>query len=309
VARKIANLQDKISGGFAVLFHNFPRLRTFRRNMSTPAKALLIVFLCLGTLATAQGRQTKLSRSEIGLMVGGSYYIGDLNPMKHFKNTHLAAGLIYRFNIHSRLVWRSNFFYGTVEGSDEDASRDLIRNRNLSFESTIMELGSGVEFNYFPFQIGHDRYRGTAYLLAELALFRMNPTTEYNGDEVELQPLGTEGQGTSLSSKNNYSLTQLSVPLGVGARMSLGKRASVGVEYGIRFVFTDYLDDVGGYRYADPAVLAAENGPIAAELSNRSLDGSRYGRRGNPASRDWYSFFGATLTFRLGDPKSCFYGG
>jgi hypothetical protein len=280
---------------------NFPVLKLI---MNTPAKALLIVFLCLGSLANAQ-RQTKLSRSELGLMVGGSYYIGDLNPIKHFKNTHLAGGIIYRFNIHSRLVWRSNFFMGSVEGSDEDAKHDVIRNRNLSFQSKLYEIGSGVEFNYFPFQIGHSRYRGTAYLLAELALVHMNPTTEYNGDQVELQPLGTEGQGTSLSNKDNYSLNQLAIPLGVGARISIGRRASFGVEYGIRFLFTDYLDDVGSYRYTDPATLQAENGPIAAALSNRSLNGDRFGRRGNTASRDWYTFFGATLTFRLGDPKNC----
>jgi hypothetical protein len=265
---------------------------------------LLAIFLVAAGTLSAQ-RQTRLSRSELGLMVGGSYYVGDLNPIKHFKNTQLAGGIIYRFNIHSRLAWRSNFFMGSIEGSDEDAKQDVIRNRNLSFRSKIYEIGTGVEFNYFPFQIGHNRYRGTAYLLAELALFHMNPTTDYNGDEVELQPLGTEGQGTSLSKKDNYSLNQLSVPLGVGARMSIGKRASLGIEYGIRFVFTDYLDDVSSYRYADPATLQAENGPIAAALSNRSIDGDRYGRRGNPASRDWYTFCGLTLTFRLGDPKNC----
>lgn len=267
---------------------------------------LSLVFLC-GTVMAQ--RQTKWSRSELGVMVGGSYYIGDLNPMKHFKNTHLAGGLLYRFNIHSRLTFRANFNYGFVEGSDADAKRDLIRNRNLSFETELYELGSGIEFSYFPFQIGHDRYRGTAYLLAELALFHMNPTTDYNGEKVELQPLGTEGQGTSVSNRSNYSRTQLSVPLGIGFRLSLGERASIGGEYGIRFLFTDYLDDVGSYRYADPSVLQSENGPLAAALSNRSLDGSRYGRRGNPASRDWYTFFGLTLTFRLGNPSNCHFKG
>lgn len=268
-------------------------------------KQWLLAGLLLVSGVAAGQRQTKLSRSEIGLMLGGSYYIGDLNAMKHFKNTNLAGGILYRFNIHSRLSFRANFTYGSVEGYDSDASRDVLVNRNLSFQSELYELGSGIEFSYFPFQIGHDRYRGTAYLLAELALVHINPTTEYNGETIELQPLGTEGQGTSASDKSNYALNQLAVPLGIGFRVSLGKRASIGMEYGIRFLFTDYLDDVGGYRYADPAIIAAENGPIAAALSNRSLDGSRFGRRGNPASRDWYSFFGATLTFRLGDPSKC----
>jgi len=268
-------------------------------------KRFVAALLVIGGTASVFGqRSTWASESELGFMVGGSYYIGDLNQ-QHLKNTHLAGGILFRYNIHSRLTWRTNVTYGFIEGSDADAKRDIIKNRNLSFQSKLFEVGSGVEFTYLPFRIGQGTYKGTAYLLAEIAVVKINPTTDYNGDEVELQPLGTEGQGTSLSSKGNYSLAQLALPLGVGVRFSLGKNASLNFEYGIRFLFTDYLDDVGSYRYADQNVLLAENGPIAAELSNRSLDGSRFGRRGNPATRDWYSFFGAGLTFRLGRPGTC----
>ncbi len=275
--------------------------------MQRTKRFLVVLVLLLAIVPAHAQRATRWSRSELGILLGGMYYIGDLNQNKHFKHTNLSGGLLFRYNVHPRLAWRANFIYGTVEGYDSEANRDLLVNRNLSFHSKIFELGSGVEFNYFPFEMGHDRYKGTAYMFAELALFRMNPTTEYNDETVELQPLGTEGQGTSLSGKNPYSLTQLAIPLGVGFKCSLGKNASLGLEYGIRFLFTDYLDDVGSYRYVNPAELAAENGPLAAELSNRSLDGSRFGRRGNPATRDWYSFFGATLTFRLGRPSTCWH--
>lgn len=249
-------------------------------------------------------RQTNLSRSEIGFLVGGTYYIGDLNQ-KHFNRTKPALSLIYRFNLHSRLTLRVNALYGNIQATDADATKESIRNRNLSFQTDIYELGAGVEYNYFPFQIGHERYRGTAYILYELAVARINPKTNYNGNLVELQSLGTEGQGTSESNKANYSLTQISIPIGVGGRISIGKNLALNVEYGIRFLFTDYLDDVGGYRYVDPVVLTAENGPIAADLSNRSLDGNRAGRRGNPTSRDWYSFAGIGLSYRLGRPTNC----
>jgi hypothetical protein len=193
-----------------------------------------------------------------------------------------------------------------VEASDADSKLDLLKNRNLSFQSQIIELAGGVEFNYFPFQIGHDRYKGTAYLLAEIGIFRMNPKTEYNGDLIELQSLGTEGQGSSLSSKDNYSLTQVCVPLGVGCKFSLGKKASMSFEFGIRKTFTDYLDDVGSGSFVDPDALAAENGPLAAELSNRNLNGSRYGKRGTTATKDWYVFSGTMITFRLGKPNKCY---
>lgn len=267
-------------------------------------KRLLIILFILPTLVFAQ-KANHRSKSELGFLVGGSYYIGDLNQFKHFYNTQLSAGLVYRYNLHSRISFRGNFTYGKVKASDADASLDLLINRNLSFESQIFELAGGIELNYFPFQLGHDRYKGTAYILAEIGVFRMDPKTNYNGDMIALQSLGTEGQGSSLSSRGHYSLTQLSIPLGVGCKLSLGKRGSLSMEYVIRKTFTDYLDDVGSNSYVDVVELTTENGPLAADLSNRSLNGSRFGKRGTAATSDWYSFFGAMLTFRIGKPNIC----
>lgn len=249
-------------------------------------------------------RHNGWSRSEIGLMAGGSYYIGDLNQ-QHFKHTNLAAQLLYRYNINARLAYRLNFTYGKIEAYDSESKSAFNKNRNLSFQSDLFEFASGIEVTYFPFEIGNKRYKGTAYLLAELSLTRINPTTVYNGERIELQPLGTEGQGTELSDRSKYSRIQLGVPIAVGARVSVSKNVALNFEYGIRFLFTDYLDDVGGYRYADPALLAAANGPTATALSNRSLDGNRYGQRGNRASRDWYTFFGIGVMIRMGGKGSC----
>ncbi len=267
---------------------------------------LFVVFFMLlcGQLHAQQHNHR--SRSEMGVLMGGANYIGDLNSYNPVYNIQPAFGFIYRYNVHSRFCWRGSVLYGSVAAKDADAKEDLLINRNLSFQSEIYEVGGGIEFSYLPFQIGHDKYRGTAYLLAGLSLFHMNPTTEYNGEIIELQPLGTEGQGSSLNSESHYGLTQLSIPLGIGLKFSVGKRSTIGLEYGIRKTFTDYLDDVGSNGYVDVAALAEVNGPLTAALSNRKLDGSRFGKRGTTSTRDWYSFFGATLTFRLGKPNKCF---
>ena len=266
--------------------------------------SLSIFFAFIMSVAFGQ-KQTILSRSEIGLLLGGSYYIGDLNQYGHFKNTQPALSLLYRFNINHRVAWRVNLSYGSVRGTDSDARNNVIRNRNLNFSTNIFEAATGVEFNYFPFQFGHPRYNATAYLLAEIGVFAMNPVTSINGERIELQPLGTEGQGSELSSKGYYSKTQLTIPLGFGFKASIGPKVSIGVEYAIRKTFTDYIDDVGSNRYVNTVELVEANGPLAASLSNRSLDQSNYGKRGNSSTKDWYSFFGATITFRMGGPKRC----
>jgi hypothetical protein len=266
--------------------------------------SLSILFALIASVSFTQ-KQTVLSRSEIGVLLGGSYYIGDLNQYNHFKNTQPALSLLYRFNINHRVSLRVNLSYGNVRAADEEANNEVLKNRNLSFSSNIFEAATGVEFNYFPFQLGHPRYLATAYLLAEIGIFTMNPTANINGDEIELQPLGTEGQSSELSSKGNYSRTQLTIPLGFGVKASLGPKISIGLEYAIRKTFTDYLDDVGSNRYVPTVALEEVNGPLAAALANRSLDQSNFGKRGNNTTKDWYGFFGATLTFRIGNPKKC----
>ncbi len=277
---------------------------TFRFDKMIMLRSIVFILLILPLSVLGQ-QQNFRSKSELGVMLGGSFYTGDLNQFRLFYNTHVAGGLVYRYNIHSRLSFRANVLYGTVSASDADAKLSLLVNRNLSFQSNIYEVAAGVEFSYFPFKLGSDKYKGTAYLLAEIGLFHMNPKAMYNGDWVELQPLGTEGQGSSLSSKRNYSLTQLSIPLGVGCKLSLGKRASLSLEYGIRKTFTDYIDDVKANTFVDRGALEQENGSVAAALANRNINGDDYGKRGNAVTKDWYTFFGAMLTFRIGKPNLC----
>lgn len=266
----------------------------------------ILLFIGVGTWGFGQKshRHNNWSLSEIGFMAGGTYYIGDLNQ-KHFKHFNPAAQLMYRYNINHRLAFRANFTYGKIEGYDRESTVDFYKNRNLTFQTDLFELGAGMEITYFPFEIGNKRNRGTCYLLGEFSFTRINPRGELNGGWVDLQPLGTEGQGSALNSKGKYSRIQFGVPLAVGARLSITQNIGLNLEYGVRFLFTDYLDDVGGYRYEDPIELAAANGPLAATMSNRSLDQNRYGQRGNRATRDWYFFTGIGLTFRMGGKTSC----
>ena len=244
------------------------------------------------------------SRSEIGVHVGAMFYIGDLNQFKPFYKSKLAGSLVYRFNVHSRMTLRFNATYGNVAADDRDASQSLILNRNLNFTSQIKELAGGLEFHYMPFQFGNRRYIGTAYMITQIGVFHMNPKTEYNGEMVALQSIGTEGQSATGGTKP-YSKYQLCVPLGLGVKLSMGKFCSFNIDIAIRKTFTDHLDDVGNDTYMDAGALDAINGSDAVALSNRSLDGSFQGRRGNSTNKDWYVYAGGMITFRLGKGNNC----
>lgn len=245
------------------------------------------------------------SKSELGFTVGGSYYIGDLNRFGHFNNTNLSGGLIFRHNYNSRVALRASLMYGKVAANDADANNDFQINRNLSFESTIFEGALGFEFNYFNYKIGNSKYYATPFLFAQVGMARINPKAELDGEWYELQPLGTEGQGTELNSNNPYNRMQLIVPMGFGFKINLGRSAAVTLEYGIRKMFTDYLDDVGDF-YVDNVALGSRNGDLSAAFADRSETLNAAGaKRGNPNTKDWYSTFGIGLTFKLGNPRTC----
>ncbi len=240
-------------------------------------------------------------RNEIGVFLGTSYYLGDLTPSKHFLLTKPAGGIIYRYIFNPRWAIKMNVLYGNIEGNDAVAKFN--EPRNLSFKSRIWELSSQLELNFLPYVTGNtEEDYFSPYIFGGISVFRFNPKAEYNGTWYDLNPLGTEGQGTSEYSLKPYSLTNISLPFGLGIKYSIGKIICIGAEWGLRKTFTDYLDDVST-TYADPAILSAENGPISAVLSDRSDNyGNNTGhQRGNSGNKDWYSFAGLFITFKINE--------
>ena len=83
--------------------------------------------------------------------------------------------------------------------------------------------------------------------------------------------------------------------------MPLNETWKISFEFGYRFLFTDYLDDVST-TYPDLNLLSNEKGPEAAALSYRgtTTTTSVTGRqRGNPSKKDSYFIGGIKFTTSL----------
>ena len=243
---------------------------------------------------------------EAGVMVGISNYRGDLDPesvWETFGQTHASFGGLIRYNINDYVAARFNVYYGTVSGDDAVGTPGQ-QQRNLSFKSNILEFAIGGEFNILGYQpYGLERVF-SPYVFASIGIVRYNPKAFIDGRWVELQPLGTEGQGlAAYPDKDLYSLTALTVPFGVGAKYAINDRWNLGIEMGLRYTNTDYLDDIST-TYPDLTILREERGDLAADLSDRSLGDTprRAGSgRGDPGSDDWYFVAGLTITYNFFD--------
>ncbi|MFO8054044.1 MAG: DUF6089 family protein [Bacteroidales bacterium] len=290
-----------------------------------------ITTLVLLLAVTSLFSQKLERRHELGLFGGASYYLGDLNENAYLGELSPSFGIVYRFLYNDRWAFRIHGKYGTLRGDDAD-NKKALQSRNLMFKSPLIEFASLAELNFLPYAPGNSGKRFTPFIFAGVSIFSFNPMAKYDGPWsrttpgdpykgwYELQPLGTEGQGsTEYPDRKPYALTQVSIPFGFGIKWNVSNSFSLGLEWGMRKTFTDYLDDVST-TYVDPEVLKSENTEISMFLANRSfeLDGiEEYGnqypeeaakemsgmQRGNSENDDWYSFFGITMSFNIKGPR------
>tara|TARA_B100001758_G_C18403522_1_gene610509 strand:+ start:722 stop:1564 length:843 start_codon:yes stop_codon:yes gene_type:complete len=265
---------------------------------------LIISVICAGISANAQYKEN----SEIGFIGGVSYYLGDLNTT-HFSQSSLAGGLTLRKNIDRRFSYKANALILPVN-YDERKSEDTIAvDRGLHFRSPIYELSGQIEFNFLPYETGNPLYTWTPFVYTGVSIFNYNPQAENkNGEWVDLQPLGTEGQGTTTyPERKPYSLIQFAIPIGGGLKIAINESFNIILEYGIRKTFSDYIDDVstdfvGGPQY--PLEMSED----AIEMSDPLMTHTKGQERGNPNKKDWYSFAGLTLSFKINNnSKGCDY--
>ena len=276
------------------------------KDIFTTWNTLLLAVLFLFISTTESNAQYKPNQ-EFGILGGTGYYIGDMNST-HFNNLRVAGGITYRKNFDRRFTFKSSALYTNVYANDENSNEAIKVNRNLKFKSDIIELSGQIEFNFLPYETGNSLYNWTPFIFTGVSIFNYNPQAEgSDGQWYNLQELGTEGQGTtSFPNRKKYSLTQLSVPFGGGVKIGVSDNFNIIVEYGLRKTFTDYIDDVST-TYAG---IPSEFTNIAIELTDQSIDGPQLAgiARGDETNKDWYSFSGITLSFRLqGKTKGCNY--
>lgn len=245
-------------------------------------------------------------KNEFGVFMGSSGYFGDIGHDRAESTIAYqspAIGFTYKRNIHDYLSLRTSIKSGSIYADDTNSKFTYRNDRNLNFKSNIIDFSFGFEFNFAKYVIRKRRTVKSPYLFAGISMVSFNPQAQNNNNEwVDLQALGTEGQGTISNPTEKYSLTALTIPFGIGYKMNMGTKLAIAFEWIWHASKTDYLDDVSGY-YVSEAYLSEE----AAEMANRSETDLIAGKtRGNPNNNDWYNFTGITISYKFKNrPRKC----
>lgn len=257
-------------------------------------KRFLPIVFCLLILPIVSQAQF----DEIGVLFGSSNYCGDLTERRvEPLEANMANGFYVRKKLSDHFGVKMQFARLVISGDDANSTvKSGLWKRNLDFRSDLYEMGAMLE--WLPLRMKSEETHVLPYFFAGLAGFYFNPQTELNGRVYNLQHYRTEGV--------DYSLYQIAIPFGAGLKMNLRSRGCLGLEFGLRKTFTDYLDDVSDSYRSDIREL---NNNLAAQLSYRGMEGKvgdapNYPnggtQRGNPKKKDWYMLFGLTLGINIG---------
>lgn len=288
--------------------------------------------LAIADISSAQRKYSKTRRKiqEISFGTGATNFLGELGGANKigsnkisirdfdFQSIRPNINVGYRYQYHKNWALKAELNMAYIGGKDALTEERYRENRNLSFRSPIVELSVREEYIMNLSQKGHrynfkgikgwKNYILSPYFFAGVGVFWFDPYGKINDQWYRLKPMSTEGQGL-VPTREVYSSYQLVLPYGIGFRYAIDKSWTIGLEYGLRWTFTDYIDDVST-TYFDAEELARARGLLAVELANPSpsatdptdplyrstLPGQQ---RGDPRDKDTYMFALLSLYYNL----------
>lgn len=160
---------------------------------------------------------------EVGAGLGAFNYKGDISPNFRFRFFKPAGSLFFRYNPNQALSLRAEVAAGVIGARDSESKDAFQRVRNMSFTSRVFEGSAVAEYNFLNYQERRFAVNWTPYVFGGLGFSAFNPSPK----------------------TFEYKTTSMILPYGVGIKYQIRRPWNVGIEYGARKTFTDYLDNLG----------------------------------------------------------------
>lgn len=218
-------------------------------------------------LITVSGFTQKTA--DIGLWGGTSTYFGDLSETGHFQQFNPNFGAYFRYNFNARVALRAMFISGRF------AEKGFIDGFDAQFDKAVQDLSLQVEINYLKYILGVKNTPYTSYLLAGVGVAYF----PYYLDPGFIATFNPDHNKGSFEGKESVIATTL--PFGIGFKYTLGERWEVGIEYLMRKMFVDKLDDLD-----DPLAYINSGGQ---EITYTDF----------AHNNDWSAYLGLHFTYKI----------
>lgn len=292
---------------------------------------ILTALVLFSSIAVGQDKMWKTYPYELIGGFGPSFMLGELGGGPgvgrnsildiDFLSTRFGGCIGLRKTFRERLSWQATYTMGMLYGSDKKTDEYFRSDRDISFRTPIQEISFRLDYKIRKERGGHiydlRGVRGqkgvtlSTYWFAGIGVYHFNPKARIEGEWIALQPIGTEGQNY-IETRRPYSLFQVCVPIGLIAKYTVNRRWTISAEAGLRFLFTDYLDDVST-TYANPDLVALHDNTVSdaaailaadpAYVNHCYEDNNQYHyyneQRGDPYDRDFYMFFMISAHYKM----------
>lgn len=179
-------------------------------------KRLMVIMVMVTAAMAAQAQDYKF---EAGGAVGMSSYLGEANQSSVFAHPGIAAGVVFRYIINSRMALKASALTAGISGDTADGSNEYPGGETYQFDSQLYDLGAQFEFNFLNFGIG-SKYMKLSRITPYLSL----------------------GMGLTLATNDRKNAFTVSIPMGVGVKYKIKERLNLGLEFTMRKTLSDNLD-------------------------------------------------------------------
>jgi hypothetical protein len=233
-------------------------------------RKILLVFAAVWITVSGKAQIT----ADIGVWGGTSVYFGDLDETNPIQPLNPNFGAYFRYNFNSRVGLRLMFLTGNF------SEQGVIEGEETSFKKGVQDFSLQAEINFLRYILGVEKTPYSAYVTAGVGVayfpYDMNP-----GLIAIFNPQHNKG-----SYPVNESVMAPTIPFGIGFKYTLGQRLGIGIEYQMRKMFSDKLDNLD-----DPLAYLTYNadGTVKDEIKYTDLT----------HNNDWSGYLGIHITYKI----------
>ena len=194
-------------------------------------KKILLVFAAVWITVSGNAQIT----ADIGVWGGTGIGIGDMDNNNPVSPLNPNFGAYFRYNFNGRVGLRAMFLTGNFSDEGE------IEGEYWEFEKRVQDFSLQIEINFLKYILGVDKTPFTTYVTAGIGVAFLPYDLDTTG-------IATIAKFNPLHNKGSYPIQESVItptfPFGIGFKYSLGQRLGIGIEYQMRKLFSDKLDNL-----------------------------------------------------------------
>ena len=213
-------------------------------------KIIIYILLLLFISSLTQAQRWKRTRYEAHIGIGVSNLLSDLGGADQ-KGTHFVKDMelsqtrpvIYagiRYKIKEKIAIKLNLNYAWFSASDKLTTYRNREDRGITTKTSMFEFSLQAEYSIIKEKLG-SRY--TFMNMNSFSLASVNTYLFAGFGGFYFNPKSTTTNTPPSGTYESYNNIALAFPIGIGFKYGLNRNSALGLEYGLRYTTSDYIDN------------------------------------------------------------------